>query len=315
LTDGLKRLDRSARRLQAVAVLLLFGLAGLGVLRGGDAVRPGPDGDSPSPQSLPSLGRDTPPNHTGVRFVDVDRALPPVRGKVRFGADEDRPGKTYVGTAFATAADAVWVTARHVVEGCRRTELRHAGRIVAVSGLAHDRAADLSLLFAPTGGAVTVAASTPLPLVDDSLEGFAMGFPGGNPATVHLGYLGRVAAETADPAPGARSRVRLSVAGMWQINRTGLFAQPELGGISGGPLFDRQGALLGIVVGGQPRRARAISLDPVNLTGLLTAAGEHTGARGAQRGWRHNGLAPENADAARRNLLGDGLLAQVVCHM
>jgi hypothetical protein len=37
------------------------------------------------------------------------------------------------------------------------------------------------------------------------------------------------------------------------------------------------------------------------------------GARADAPAWRHPGIAPDNADAVRRELIRNGLLAKVVC--
>ena len=304
-------LDAAARWLRRLIVLVVAGYAVAGWFgnggtpRPGPGVRPVPAPDAARPAPLPPAPSPEAVSRRGVRYVDAAVALPPVRGRIGFAANRNEAGKTYVGTAFATHAGAVWATARHVVEGCRRIELRHGGSVTPVTGIVHDRAADLSLVYAPTGGALTAHADTPLPLDAPGLDGFGMGFPGGTPASVHLSYLGRVAAQSHDGTAGSR----WSPGGLWQIEHSGLFDQPELGGISGGPLLDRDGALIGILVGGQPRRARAISLDPANLAALLHATGDTP----TRAGWHHAGLAPANADAARQALVARGLLALVVC--
>lgn len=301
--SALGRLDGGAVWLRRLILLVVVALAISGFFENGDVPRPGPDDLAPPHAEAPApLNRRGPP---GVRYVEVALAEPPVRGRIGFSAADNEAGKTYIGTAYATPVEGVWTTARHVAEECRRVMLMTARGLVTVATVVHDASADLSLLYAPTGGALEPAHDGWLPLEDDRLDGFAMGFPSGEEASVHLAYIGRIAAR----ADHGAHRQRWAAGGLWQIKRTGLFDEPELGGISGGPLLNRSGRLLGSVIGGQPRRARAVTLDPVNLSALLAAAGEtrrHTS-------WHPDGLEPGTAEDARRALLERGMLSLVVC--
>lgn len=314
-----RRLDRGASFVRLALLVAVAISVVLGWLGEPQAPRPGPDlrpppavpaptapePSRPEPQARAPATAAPPAGRSGVRYVDLDLPLPAVLGRTRFARGTHEAGGLYTGTAFATARDGVWATARHVTDGCRRIAIRHGGGGFYVDRVVLDEATDLSLLIGPTGGALAPARGSYLPLEDDRLVGFAMGFPHGRQASVHLGYLARIAAGR----PDSRGRARWAVAGLWQIHRSGLFDGPDLAGISGGPLFDRAGRLDGIVVGGQPRRARVVSIDPVNLTAFMKAAGTPPD----KRGWTHPGLAPDNADAARRELIARGLLALVEC--
>lgn len=316
-----RRLDRGAGLVRLVLLAAIVISAVLGWLDEPEAPRPGPVAPAPRavpapppPQTAPrTVPRTVPPaarrpdtsRPGGATLVDAAVPLPAIRGRTRFEKGTREAGRIYTGTAFATAHDGVWATARHVADGCGQIEIRHGGGGFRVARAVHFEATDLSLLVGPTGGAISAARDGFLPLGQAGLDGFAMGYPDAREASVHLGYLARIAAGR----PDSRGRERWATAGLWQIRNTGLFAEPNLAGISGGPLFDRSGGLLGIVVGGQPRRARATTIDPVNLAAFMAAAG----AAPDRPGWRHRGIAPDNADAVRRTLVERGMLALVVC--
>jgi hypothetical protein len=186
----MKRLDRVARIIRN-AVMVIFALAMLYNWVGLDVEtpRPGPGHDpapGPGPVAVPgpeTPGSAAPPAHAAVRWIDIEPSLPAVRSETRFETRDRKAGKAYVGTAFATGARDVWATARHVAEGCRRVGLRHGRTIEPVTQMLHHRGTDLSLLIAHERGGIEPASDSYLPLETPLLDGFAMGYPGGNEAT------------------------------------------------------------------------------------------------------------------------------------
>ena len=125
------------------------------------------------------------------------------------------------------------------------------------------RWADVSLL----GGA---GGAPPLAFAEGRLErrqdGFHLGFPAGRPGAVHGALIGRAKVRT-------RGRQGEAPALAWaeisrEPNRGG-----SLGGLSGSPVLDSSGRVVGVTIAESPRRGRVISAAPVSLDEVLEAAG------------------------------------------
>lgn len=204
------------------------------------------------------------------------------------------------GTAFSIARSGVWMTARHVVDGCDRVAIvvgPGAGVAVNVRIDPHGEAA---LLFTEGG-----AAPLPLALEQRLRRGqraFHPGFPQGEPGEASSRLLGRE--NLVVRGHGARTEPVL----VWaETGRTeGL--QGTLGGLSGAPALDDQGRVLGVTIAESPRRGRIYTTAPEIVTATITASG-----RRADIGVIGEPITPQNyfyrADDLRRELQ----VAQVVC--
>jgi len=171
------------------------------------------------------------------------------------------PRADALGTAFPVRKYGWFMTARHVVSGCDRVGIvTERGRIVTVSKRVLSSRADLALLqsrYSPV----------PLPVERPSLRygqsGFIYGFPGGKWGRAHGSLLGR-------------ARVR-------QSGRNGTFAEGlvwskkdvnpssigSLGGMSGGPILDVSGTVIGVHSGESRRRGRLYTVAPLELNAML----------------------------------------------
>ncbi len=211
-------------------------------------------------------------------------------------SDKTEPG---AGTAFSVAQSGVWVTARHVVEGCARAAIVVApgkGVEAAVRIDPHSEAAVLTT----DGGAPAL----PLGLSAALRRGeraFHPGFPQGRPGETSSRLIGRE--NLVVQGRGARTESVL----VWaETGRTdGL--KGTLGGLSGAPALDSDGRVIGVTIAEAPRRGRIYTTAPEttalilapNLRGLPAAAGVPITADNYGR----------VADDLRRNLR----VAQVVC--
>jgi serine protease Do len=211
-------------------------------------------------------------------------------------ADKTEAG---AGTAFSVAQSGVWVTARHVVEGCAKAAIVVApGRGVA-AGVTIDPGSETAILTTDGG-------ATPLPLglgqrLRRGERAFHMGFPQGRPGEASSRLLGRE--NLVVQGRGARTEPVL----VWaETGRTdGL--KGTLGGLSGAPALDDQGRVVGVTIAEAPRRGRIYTTAPETTAHVLMASGRRLAEPAAAA------ISADNygrvADDLRRNLR----VAQVVC--
>ncbi len=204
------------------------------------------------------------------------------------------------GTAFSIADRGVWVTARHVVDGCAKVA------IVVAQG----RGVAAKVSIDPTGEAAiltTEGGASPLPLgLDRALHrgdrAYHPGFPQGHPGEATSRLLGRE--NLVVRGRGARTEPVLVWAETGRTDRlTG-----TLGGLSGAPALDGAGRVVGVTVAESPRRGRIYTTAPETLTHALTATREHASsfAVGEVVTTGNYGIV---ADTLRRDLR----VAQVIC--
>ena len=174
-------------------------------------------------------------------------------------AKQDR--SQYTGTAFSIDNRGLWITARHVTDQCDQLMLlRPFRRALRVTGLAEHSGADVALLQTDSGyDALNVNYAAP----EYNQEGFHFGFPRGEPGDVYSRLIGRKTMKTT----GARN-YRETIHVWAEYIRVPDTDEP-LGGISGGPILNKDGDVVGIHVAGSIRRGRSFSSLPKNITDLL----------------------------------------------
>lgn len=246
--------------LDRIALLLLLAAIAWHVLGGDDTPLYQPRrpsigmGAPPAPPSPPAA----PPRAEQARPLPPPAADDPV-----FHVRIDRRRGAATGTGFSVDGAGLWLTARHVIHECERVGLRHARGVArATVAWVHPRA-DLALLRTQGGTPPFALAAAPLALGQD---GYAIGFPQGKPGAVH----GRVLGRTQMQAEG-RFTGRAPTIAWAERDRVPAFSG-SLGGISGGPVLDARGHLVGVVVAETPRRGRFDTIAPEILaTGAGTA--------------------------------------------
>ena len=179
-----------------------------------------------------------------------------------FTVDVGEKGNS-TGTAFSIRGDGVWLTARHVVDGCDRIGLqvsqRRAAEVRRV--LSHPRA-DIAVLWTRGGKpAISIAA-------DDlrvNQAGYHVGFPEGRPGQVVSSLIGRRNMRTV----GRYRHVEPVVA--W-VERARHPQTDSLGGLSGGPAINAAGEIIGVTVAASKRRGRVFTTAPVTMDAMLALA-------------------------------------------
>ena len=198
-----------------------------------------------------------------------------------------------VGTAFAINEDGQWLTARHVVDGCDRVSLLvAANRYVPVRSVSLSDNFDLALL--QTGNSRNPVALDTNNDLRIGTYGYHVGYPQGRPGEAVSRLYSRSTLETR----GFR-RGRESVLTWAETGRTrGL--NGSLGGLSGGPVYDSDGRVRGVIIAESPRRGRIYSASPETIARFLREEGVTV------VGDRPQPFEPasygRNADVVRRNL-------------
>ena len=242
---------------------------------------------------------------------DAPGAPPPVPGAAEAPLPSDspfdpkkvkkvaEPASEEVGTAFSVSDTGVWLTAAHVVKSCRKTAIVVAARrgVLAKVTLAPDN--DVAVLKTEGG-------SPPLPLAPDGPErgerAYHPGFPQGRPGEAATRFLGPAA------LPGRKRGARGENVLAWaEVGRTEDL-KGGLEGLSGAPVLDRTGQVIGVTLAESPRRARVYSSTSGAIRAALKAA--KVEPSGFARG---QAITTDNYGRAADSLRRDLRVAQVVC--
>jgi len=211
----------------------------------------------------------------------------------------DRVVKVSAGTAFSIAGEGRWVTARHVVENCKRPALKvgEGQAVAAAKRLALH--ADIALLVTDQG-----PPALPVQLVNTLEVGqlaFHPGFPQGQVGEVSSRLLGY------DRLRGRGRGVAPERVLAWaEVGRTeGL--DGTLAGLSGAPALDQFGRVVGVTIAAAPRRGRIYTTAPRAFS--LAIQGQ-AGLAGVQL---PSSVTVENYGQVADELRRDLSVAQVVC--
>jgi S1-C subfamily serine protease len=166
-----------------------------------------------------------------------------------------------IGTAFAVDRSGTWLTARHVIDSCDQVGLNLGGGKLIKTSAQVSKNTDIGVLK-------TKWTRDPLPSDLSSQRrigerGYFFGFPQGRPGEAVASLLGRHRLMVR-----GRYRTEEAILAWTEVGRTrGL--KGSLGGMSGGPVLDSDGEVIGIVAAESPRRGRIYSVAPRSLGAVL----------------------------------------------
>jgi S1-C subfamily serine protease len=209
------------------------------------------------------------------------------------------PLRPLAGTAFSVSTSGRWLTARHVVGGCRRAALLLGGGHAIPARVMTWRNSDVALLVSRGGPtALPMAFNAPLEV---GQQAWIPGYPQGRPGEVAVRLLGP--AVLRGEGRGAPDQPVLAWA---EVGRTEEM-KGTLSGLSGAPALDSTGRVLGVVLAERPRRGLIYTSAPTAVAGPLKALGPITElAVGAAIGAENYGRI---GDDLRRDLR----VARVMC--
>ena len=211
----------------------------------------------------------------------------------------DIPFQPSTGTAFSIARSGRWVTARHVVEGCRRPAIMVGGGRAVAADVRLPARADIAVL--ETAGGPPALPIAPPGTLRAGQRGFHPGFPQARAGEVTSRLLGR---ETLNiRGRGERSEPVL----VWaEVGRTdGLGG--TLAGLSGAPVMDRQGRVVGVTIAESPRRGRIYTTAPDTFLPAMR------GVQKADEPLTSRAVTIDNYFLVADNLRRDLRVARVVC--
>jgi len=211
----------------------------------------------------------------------------------------DIPFQPASGTAFSISRDGLWVTARQVVEGCRRPAIKVGGGRAVAADVRLAPRADIAVLLTRGGAdAVPVMATQGLRA---GQRGFHPGYPQARAGEIASRLLGRETLRVR--GRGQRDEPVLAWA---EVGRTeGLGG--TLAGLSGAPVLDRQGRAIGVTIAESPRRGRLYTTSPETFGPAIR------GVQRADEPLTGRIVTVDNYGLVADDLRRDLRVAQVVC--
>lgn len=233
-----------------------------------------------------------------TRRAAADQPLNPL---VTVDVEQIPTGYTERGTAFPLG-DSFWITARHVAaNGCGRVVLIVRGAILPAQVEFLDPNADLAVLKAD------IHSNSGLPIEQSSVDAgesaFAFGYPQGNLGGTEDQLLGRTHLRL-----GGRLTGTAPVLAWVETDRYPAQLN-SLAGISGGPMLDSDGDVVGIFVAASDRRGRNYTVAPE----ILLAIERQLGVVRDQTSVRDLLARPISLDLAARKLSKSSRIAEIYC--
>lgn len=171
-----------------------------------------------------------------------------------------------IGTAFAINKSGQWITARHVIDGCQRVRLAVGdGRLVRVDEVRTSENSDLALLITDRAPAALELDLHRVLRIGES--GYHVGFPQGRSGEARSVLVTRSKLVT-------RGRYVMEEGVLaWDEKQRSPGIDGTLSGMSGGPVFDANGTVIGVTVAESPRRGRIYTAGPDSISRFLDAQG------------------------------------------
>ncbi len=217
-----------------------------------------------------------PPQDAGGQGSRGGSLRAPSAGDPAFSVAIPSDKRNSIGTAFSLDRSGVWMTARHVVDGCARVLIvTGPKRGVRVRRTYIHPRADLAVLQT-SGGAPAVAFTQQT--LRRGQTGYHFGYPKGRPAAIQSVLIGRRRMRSVgrynvvEPVVAWADRVRVPD------------SYGGLGGISGGPAMDGRGTIIGVTVAGSKRRGRIFTTALASIAAALERSGAPAERSGGRRG-------------------------------
>jgi len=263
--------------LDRIVVAIVFALVSL-MIFGNHAPDRGRRPLPPPEARLAPVPAPAPPPVTPER-VRRPPLLQPAATDPLFGVDVEvlKSGSVTLGTAFPVDARGVWLTARHAANAsCQQLIMVVDGRRMPASIAFLHPDADLAVVRTAKGAPAVPLSPGPLAIGD---TGRSFGYPTGVLGATEDTLMGRTRMQLGGRLSGTGATLT------WAEDRRFPDSLETLGGMSGGPMFDDAGRVVGIVVAASVRRGRVHTVAPEMLADAERASGLFT-LHGADAGLR-----------------------------
>lgn len=281
-----------------ITFLVIVALVAIGVLgQMGEFKRETPRYEPDRPREAPRRPRPDIERPDGLRPLPAPSSADPT-------VDIAVPleARSATGTAFSLDGRGLWMTARHVADGCSRIFVLTGPRVGYLTRSVYIHpSADVAILRTDRG-APHIAFARTEPRFNQTAYHF--GYPKGEPGAVQSILIGRAT---------LRARGRYSTNEpvlVWAERERVPEGDEHLGGISGGPVFDTAGRVIGTTVAGSTRRGRVFTSDLTSIRAALTRAKVSPAAESSATMPRLNSRNWVQEGAALRSTL---TVAKVVC--
>lgn len=158
------------------------------------------------------------------------------------------------GTAFSLGQSGVWLTSAKVAKTCKTVGLLTAPGRATKAKVTYDPTLDLALLTTH-GGPPPMVSGLKAPL-KVGMRAYIIGYPNGGAGEVTVRLLGKHVLRS-----NRRTGHRQYVLSWAEVGRTALM-EGGLAGLSGAPILNADGQVLGVIIAHAPRRGRFYSLAP-----------------------------------------------------
>jgi serine protease Do len=211
------------------------------------------------------------------------------------------PGYIERGTAFSFG-NHLWFTARHVATaGCDKVVFLDKGERIPGRVAFADPNADIAVLIAPDEDAPALLIEGAA--VSDDEHAYAFGFPKGMLGGTEDMLLGRAELKLAGGLSGMAPVLAWTEVARYPVDLE------SIAGISGGPMIDASGKVVGIIVAASVRRGRNYTVAPEILEAIAQKFGASRNATPAR-----DAITPPVAlDRASQALSKDMRIAEIYC--
>jgi len=235
--------------------------------------------------------------------------LPWITSLPKEGFIEDKGAKkSSTGSAFSVSNRGVWLTARHVAEGCDKAVIQVGEKkALGVKRTVLHPNADVAIL-------ITRNAPPEFPVaarLEGARDAFNIGFPKGQPGAVHSRLIGEMTlrhVRRGQRNGGYRERVNA-----WAERSRVPARDGSLGGLSGGAVLDEHGRVIGVVQAESARRGRIMTAKPSTIAEAFSYAKVSIPASGI--GPAEPELTKDSYPMTARRLITTLRIAKVYCRV
>lgn len=269
---------KEIRQAKAVAIVLFMVLAGLIIISSGE-----PNERRPNPKEMKYAELQKRPS-IKERIRAKQNKVEPNSSDLYFEGRDSKKGKTSTGSAFAIDNKGHWMTARHVVEDCKMIGLLKTAKgdktkykatvdnkkynFVEARLLNINPSEDIAIITTKHVAQDYLDIAKEISYMHpNSQQGFALGFPDGKKGEAALKLIGRNNAVYQGYSKHLKQPVLV-----WLISKRNPSNLYSLAGISGGPVINQDGEIVGVNTAENLRRGRFYSSSPQSVEAMLNKA-------------------------------------------